>query len=98
MICYCSLAGTGACKRCPRYMEHFGKQEIEKIYNTSTQKETSYIPKIIEPKRGKWIKDRKFNTRMKTYVCSNCKHRVWGDREKTPYCPNCGSRMEGNEE
>ena len=51
-----------------------------------------------EPKRGKWIKDRKFNTRMKTYVCSNCKHRVWGDREKMPYCPNCGSRMEGNEE
>lgn len=51
MVCWCALAGTGACKNCPRYIAE--KQEIGKIYTTPTQTTgTSYISEIIEPKRG----------------------------------------------
>lgn len=108
LTCCCALAGTEACKKCPRYIGHFGKQEIREIYITPTQKETSYISEIIGPKRGEWIHGKEISReyigdtcvaiKYEDWHCSSCKMVVKESyKPNWNYCPNCGAKMESDE-
>ena len=52
MICHCSMAGTQACKNCPRYREYFGEPknttnlEIDREWLKEVVREE--IAKVIE--------------------------------------------------
>lgn len=67
MICCCSLAGTKACKNCPRYNEYFGNQQIGKIDITTTQTGTPYVFEsgVYCPECGEMLG-------LEANYCSNC--------------------------
>lgn len=96
MICCCSLAGTQACKKCPQYIAHFGKQEIGKTYIMTLQTGTPYISETIEPKRGEWmpiIEGNEFGEPYQSGIyCSECGETLGYEAN---YCPNCGAKMKG---
>lgn len=82
MICHCTMAGTQACKNCPRYKEYFGEQvtgftDIGKFYEVENR-----------PK-GKWSKH-KTKSNKNWYECADC---GWVHFQKSKFCPNCGLYM-----
>lgn len=61
-------------------------------------KQISLFVKLIEaaePKRGRWIIDRKFGADIMSdeqmVICSECKQGIFWGRQN--YCPNCGAKM-----
>ena len=105
MICHCSLAGTQACKNCPRYKQYFGEQMSFSSVAFYSEDELIKAHKDNKRPEGKWVEHEK---KLDTYYCSNCKTdalyyfgKPFGQylvsQVKSEYCPRCGADMRGKE-
>ena len=48
MICHCTMAGTQACKNCPRYIEQFGKRPYQITYSHELATDEERLKKMVK--------------------------------------------------
>ena len=90
LICDCSLAGTQACKNCPRYIEAFGKENnmaIPTIYGWVCPK----CGRVLAPNvpACPYCEDLKMTCNTKF---NNC-HSINGQRNRTTHPQKTANRL-----